>query len=700
MSAVVIVDDSIANLAIYARLVGSVAADADIRRFSDAAEALSWLAANQADLVVTDYLMPGMHGAELTRRIRDLPTVGDIPVIIVTAHADREFRLRAFTAGASDFVQSPIDHAEFRMRVRNLLLLGVHQRLVRERAAALEQELRQTEAAREQVLRDSRERLAQVIDTIPAMISATDREGREIFANAYRARLLARHAALPGEGERAARQDQIVLASAQPLAAFEQELVLDRNESRTFLTTKTPLRDSDGALGGVLTMSLDITERKRAEAQLAFQARHDFLTALPNRSALHQRLREALTEGRALALHFIDLDRFKLINDGLGHHVGDRLLVAVAERLRGTVRERDAVARLGGDEFAVLQADIGGAAEAERFAARLNALLADPFAIDGRELAVSASIGVALGGAGTAEAEELLRDADLAMYRIKAAGRNGYRLFAADMLTRARADLATEAALRAALVQGGFALHYQPQFSLRDGALIGLEALIRWRHPDGTLRPPGAFLPVAAESGLLHEIDDWVLGQACAQARGWLDALGRPLRVAVNIGALAGRAGGVRARVLAALDASGLPPELLELELTEGVLLTDADQASSELEALHRLGVRIAIDDFGTGFSSLARLASLRADRLKIDRQFIETLDREDSRAIVRAVVSLGRALRLEVMAEGVETEAQLEQVRLAGCASVQGFLTGAPVPPEALADRLQPASTAAGSAR
>ena len=699
MSAVVIVDDSIANLAIYARLVGSVAADADIRRFSDAAEALAWLAANQADLVVTDYLMPGMHGAELTRRIRDLPSVGDIPVIIVTAHADREFRLRAFTAGASDFVQSPIDHAEFRMRVRNLLQLGIHQRLVRERAAALEQELRQTEAAREQVLRDSRERLVQVIDTIPAMISATDREGREIFANAYRTRLLARHAPLPGEAERAARQDQIVLASAQPLAAFEQELMLDRNESRTFLTTKTPLRDSDGALAGVLTMSLDITERKRAEAQLAFQARHDFLTALPNRSALYQRLREALTEGRAVALHFIDLDRFKLINDGLGHHIGDRLLVAVAERLRATVRERDAVARLGGDEFAVLQTDIGGAVEAERFAARLNALLAEPFAIDGRELAVSASIGVALGGAGT-EAEELLRDADLAMYRIKAAGRNGYRLFAADMLTRARADLATEAALRAALVQGGFALHYQPQYALRDGALIGVEALIRWRHPDGTLIPPAEFLPVAAESGLLHEIDDWVLRQACAQARDWLDRLGRPLRVAVNIGALGGRAGGIRARVLAALDASGLPPELLELELTEGVLLADSDQAAAELEALHRLGVRIGIDDFGTGFSSLARLASLRADRLKVDRRFIETLDREDSRAIVHAVVSLGRALRLEVMAEGVETEAQLEQVRLAGCASVQGYLTGAPMPPEALAAQLTPAATPAGAPR
>ncbi len=693
---VVIVDDSIANLAIYARLVGSVAADADIRRFAESRDALAWLTDNPADLVVTDYLMPELHGAELTRRIRDLPLLGDVPVIIVTAHADREFRLRAFTAGASDFVQSPIDHSEFRMRVRNLLQLGIHQRLIRERAAALEQELRQTAAARDQVLRDSRERLAQVIDTIPAMISATDNGGHEIFVNAYRARLMARRMVAPEEVERAARQDQIVLASAQPLAAFEEEVVLDRNETRVFLTTKTPLRDGSGAISGVLSMSLDITERKRAEAQLAFQARHDFLTSLPNRSSLFQRMRQELAlgprpDGRLMALHFIDLDRFKYINDGLGHHVGDRLLQAVAERLRGAIRGGDVIARLGGDEFAVLQPDIASVAVAENFAVRLNRLLGEPFVIDGRELAISASIGVALSRGGDGGPEELLRDADLAMYRIKAAGRNGYQFFAADMLAQARSEVAVQAALRGALARGAFELLFQPLVELRQGEVIGAEALIRWRREDGSLALPGAFLPVAAESGLLGEIDDWVLHAACHQARDWLDQLGRPVRISVNIGVLHARAGGLKQRVLAALDAAGLPPELLELELTEGVLLADAPHALADLEALHRLGVRIAIDDFGTGYSSLASRSGLRADRVNIDKSFVETLVRENSRAIVRAVVSLGRALHLEVLAEGVETEAQLEQLRLAGCDAVQGYLTGAPMSADALLARLQP---------
>ena len=700
MAFIVVVDDSQANLKIYTRLLASVAAEAEVRAFTDPHLALDWLGINIADLVVTDYKMPAMHGAEFTRRIRLLPSGADVPVVVVTAYADLDFRLEAFEAGASDFVQSPIDHSEFRMRARNLLKLGGHQRRIQERALALEHELKQTEESRDQVLRDSRERLAQVIDTIPAMVSATDTTGQCIFVNAGRAALLGPRAGQPGETIEPDRLDQLVLSSGRPLPAFEESIVLANGEVRTFLTTKTPLREGGERLAGVLSMSLDISERKRAETLLAFQAKHDYLTSLPNRSYLFHRLREELaaqeraapeladtepagpsrSEPKRMALHFIDLDRFKNINDGLGHHIGDGLLQAVAARLQDAVRSGDMVARLGGDEFAVLQLGANSLSAVAQLAARLNDLLRQPFVIDGREIVTSASIGVTIHPDDASGPEELLRNADIAMYQIKSAGRNGFQFFTPDMLMRARAEIQLQAALRLALARNEFELMYQPQVALATGRIIGAEALIRWRREGHGLVSPGEFLQVAAESGLMAEIDDWVLGEACRQARVWLDTLGRSLRVSVNVAALDARSARLTGRVSDALAAAGLPPSLLELELTEGVLMQDAYDAAADLEALHRLGVQLAIDDFGTGFSSLARLARLRVDKLKIDRSFIETLDEANSMAIVRAVVGLGRSLRIEVVAEGVETARQLEQIRAAGCDAVQGYFTGHPM--------------------
>ncbi len=688
MAFTVVVDDSLANLAIYARLVTSVDPTVTVQKFTDPMQALGWLAENAADLVITDYMMPAMHGAELTRRIRSLPYGTDVPVFVVTAYADRDFRLEAFEAGASDFVQSPIDHSEFRMRVRNLLKLGGHQRLIRDRARTLERELKETEASRDQVLRDSRERLVQVIDTIPAMISATDTEGRCIFVNAYRAALLGERAGQPGDADESARLDRLVLASAQPLAGFEEDIILPSGDVRTFLTTKSPLREGGGRVAGVLSMSLDISDRKQSEARLAFQAKHDYLTSLPNRSYLFHRLRQELTDtprsgSRVLALHFIDLDRFKCINDGLGHHIGDCLLKAVAQRLQDAVRSGDMVARLGGDEFAILQSDAAGLDDVNQLAERLNELLLRPFTIDGREIVISASIGVTTYPGDGEGPEELLRNADLAMYRIKASGRNGFQFFAQDMLARARAEVQLQAALRVALTRGEFELRFQPQVCLRTGRIVGTEALIRWQREGLGLIGPGEFLPVAAESGLMGEIDDWVLDEACHQARRWHESTGQAIRISVNLSTLQARTGGLRTRVMQALEKAAIPPALLELELTEGVLLEDAHHAAADLEALHRLGVRISIDDFGTGFSSLARLASLHVDRLKIDKSFVETLDEPNSMAIVRAVVGLGRALRIEVVAEGVETANQLDQVRAIGCDAVQGYFTGYPVDAE-----------------
>jgi diguanylate cyclase (GGDEF)-like protein len=628
--------------------------------------------------------MPSMDGAEFTRRVRALPSCADVPLVVVTAYAERGFRIEALEAGASDFLSSPVDYPEFQSRARNLLRLGRHQRLMRDHAVALEHDLKESERSRDALIRDSRERLAQVIDTVPAMISATDTGGNCIFVNAYQSTVLDAAGRPRDNGNDPGQLDRQVLATGQPLDPFEETLTDAAGDERTFMTVKSPLRDAGGGTVGVLTTSLDITERKRAEARLVYQAEHDHLTALPNRAHLYSRLRRELDarrgSGRVFALHFIDLDRFKYVNDGLGHYFGDRLLQGVANRLQAAMRDDDMVARLGGDEFAILQSTVSSPDDATAFATRINRILFDPFMIEGREVATSASIGVTLYPKDGASPDELLQNADLAMYRVKAGQRNGFAFFAGEMLSQAREVIRLQSSLRRALDAGEFVLHYQPQIDLRTGGVVGAEALIRWRSvPDGLVLPIG-FLHVAEDIGLMRDIDQWVLDEACQQAKKWRDTVPVPVRVSVNLSPLRLPAHSFLDMVTHGLAKTGLPPELLGIELTEDILLERNHFAAGDLAELHKRGVQITIDDFGTGYSSLARLTSLRLDKLKIDRSFVAGLDDPNNFAIVRAVVSLGRSLNLEVLAEGVETAEQLEQVRLAGCDSVQGYFTGYPM--------------------
>ncbi len=607
-----------------------------------------------------------------------------MPVIVVTAYDDRDFRIEALSAGATDFLRSPVDHQEFQTRVRNLLKLGCQQRMIRDRALALERELQASERRRDQWLRESRQQLAQVIDTVPAMISATDASGRCIFVNAYQTSVLGERDPEGPCCERGAELDRLVVTSGQSIPGFEEQIIDRTGESRTFITSKTSLLAADGEIMGVLTTSLDISERKQAEARLRFQAQHDHLTALPNRGYMYERLRYELESarelGRMFALHFIDLDRFKYVNDGLGHHCGDRLLQLVAERLRSATRSNDVVARLGGDEFAVLQVDADSAADAEVFADRINRLLVEPVVIDGREIATSASIGVTLFPRDGASPEELLQNADLAMYRVKAGGRNGFEFFAPEMLSNARQAIWLQGALHRALGEQDFVLHYQPLIELRSGRLVGAEALLRWPREDGSLALPADFLRVAEESSLMPQIDEWVLREACRQGRDWLDRLEVPLRLSVNVSPAQFHSSSFCALLGSVLAETGFPPALLELELTEGTLLQSSRSLSAQLELLRGRGVRLAIDDFGTGFSSLARLANLRVDRLKIDHSFVSRLEDPTNMAVVRAVISLGRTLNIEVLAEGVETEYQLRQLAQAGCDLVQGYHCGRPM--------------------
>ncbi|KAA2214890.1 two-component system response regulator [Teichococcus oryzae] len=712
MATILILDDRTTNRNIFARLAMSLGENIRVEAFGEPEVALSWLRENDADLIVTDFRMPGMDGAEFTRQLRAIssgPAEADIPVIVITAYNDRAYRMRALEAGATDFLLSPVDHYEFVTRARNLLRMRWQQQLIQDRALNLERELEHSTRSREELLRDSRKALAQVIDTVPALISASDRDGRCVFVNASQARfsgadpgtLVGHDISLMLGAARAARSrtlDQLVFETGEALPAREEEAMGPDGTLRSFLTTKAPLHDRDGRVTAVLTTSIEITERKQAERRLSHMVHHDALTGLPNRAHLRDRLRRELARGRrgdhVFALMFLDLDRFKAVNDAYGHHLGDALLHDAAQRLTEAMRPGDMVARLGGDEFAILLADISGQEQAEELAAEVMATLSAPFQFEGMSLSVTASIGITLHPRDGTDPDELLRNADLAMYRAKAEGRNGWQFFAATMEARAREIMQIEADLRQALLRRELVLHYQPQIELRSGRVVGVEALLRWRR-NGKLTGPGPFLAVAEETGLIGPINEWVLAEACRQAAAWAEdwkAAGvAPLRMGVNLSPVQFRRQDVPALVLRVLGETGLDPALLDLELTEGILMDQGAEMAARLQSLRARGICISVDDFGTGYSSLSYVKNFPVDRLKIDQSFVRgmTSDANDA-AIVRTIIELAHVLRLQVVAEGVETEAQLEALRAEGCDEVQGFFFSEAVPPDTIAELLR----------
>ena len=411
-------------------------------------------------------------------------------------------------------------------------------------------------------------------------------------------------------------------------------------------------------------------------------ALHDTLTGLPNRALLAERLEQGLAQVQRhktmLAVMCLDLDRFKQVNDTAGHPVGDALLRAVAGRLRGCVRSCDTVARLGGDEFAIIQAPLGHMDEVGTLAQRIVETLSEPYELSGQQVVIGASVGIALAPVDAADMGHLLKMADVALYRAKADGRGLFRMFEPGMDTEQQARRALESDLRRGVEMQEFELHYQPLVDLCSGQVSALEALIRWRHPERGLVSPDDFIPLAEATGLIGPIGAWVLHRACADAAGWP----RDLKVAVNVSPAQFKGPGLVAAVLDALAASALAPERLELEITETAFLADTDATLAVLHKLRTTGVRIAMDDFGTGYSSLGYLRSFPFDKIKIDRCFIKDIETSvDCKAIVHAVTGLGSNLGIAITAEGVETIAQLNQLRADGCDQVQGFLFSRPVP-------------------
>ncbi len=471
------------------------------------------------------------------------------------------------------------------------------------------------------------------------------------------------------------------LAARQPFRGLLCRLDEVAGRAHTVRVAGKPIVDANGRFGGYRGAATDITAELQAQTQAQYLARHDPFTGLPNRLQLQERLQQTLAECRrrhgTAAILCLDLDHFKEVNDRLGHAAGDLLIKTCAGRLAACVREIDTVARFGGDEFAVLQVGIEDLADVQGLGDRLLAELAQPFDLDGQEALVTASIGVALIPADGDEPELLLQSADIALYRAKSEGGNRFRFFEAGMDARARERKALEADLRSALHNGELELYYQPFINLRHGRLAGIEALVRWHHPERGLIEPRAFIEIAEQTGLIMPIGEWVLQTACAQAAVWQD-----VRMSVNLSAVQFRHADLVGAVRSALDRSRLAPGRLELEVTESVLLEDPQESLLTLLRLKDLGVRIAIDDFGTGPSSFGHLRTFPFDKIKIDRSFVRDLDQDrDAEAIIKAVVTLGKGLGIETCAEGVERVDQLTQLASDGCDEVQGYLFCRPVP-------------------
>jgi diguanylate cyclase (GGDEF)-like protein/PAS domain S-box-containing protein len=535
--------------------------------------------------------------------------------------------------------------------------------------------------------------LRQIIDHIPSQITVKDaRDRRYVLAN----RVAEIHVGLSNDAivgktasdifpralaETIARDDDESLRFPEGLSLDEHRWESKVSGSRLITSKRIGIRDQAGEPRYIINVVEDVTERRRADEQIAHLAHYDALTDLPNRVLFREQVERELQRskrGKQFALLYIDIDEFKGINDSLGHHVGDELLKIVAARLKHCIRETDLVARLGGDEFAVIQANAGNVADVVEFVTRIHEAIRQPYQCLGHQLSTDASIGIALAPRDGTDLEQLIKNADLAMYAAKADGRRTHRFFEPAMDASAKARLKMQQDLRQALVDGGFEIHYQPVVDLRNDEIAGCEALLRWRHPERGMVSPAEFIPVAEDTGLIVELGEWVLRTACAEAASWPDHI----RVAVNVSPVQLKCQSLALKVVGALADSGLPASRLELEITEAVLIRDDEAALAILHQLRAIGVRIALDDFGTGYSSLSYLKRFPFDKIKIDRCFISDVAEIDgSSAIVQAVVNIAAARNMTTTAEGVETLAQKERLRALGCTEMQGYLFSAAKP-------------------
>jgi len=639
---------------------------------------LERLAEGGIDVVLLDFSLPDSTGLDSFRALHGARP--EVPVIILTSLDDDSLAVRAVAEGAQDYLVK-------RDTDTRLLTRALRYAIERHRA--------------ERAMRESEERYALAVRGASDGLWDWQVTAGTLYLSPRWKAMLGYGADEIGdrpedwfdlvvEADRELLRSAIASRPRDHEEHFEVEHRMRHRDGREIwvLTRGVVVRDAGGKLVRLAGSQTDISARKRAEQQLLHDALHDGLTGLANRTLFLDRLTMAVAQrrrgvGRAeFAVLFLDLDRFKTINDSLGHSAGDRLLVAIARRLEQLMRPTDTIARLGGDEFAVLARDVRDGPGAAHVAERIQESFARPFEIDGQEVFASTSIGIAMPDPEGSSADGLLRDADLAMYRAKAAGRGRYEVFDQELHRAAVALLKLETELRRAVAQDEFVMHYQPIVALDSGRIVGFEALARWRHPERGLVAPAHFIAVAEETGLVVPLGWLVLRRACNQARDWRERFPAkpPLFMAVNVsGKLFAQDGAVE-QVLRILEQSRLPPEGLRLEVTENVVLDHGEDVMRRLRMLRDFGVQLSIDDFGTGYSSLSYLQRFRYDSLKIDRSFVHDIEIEDSRAIIETILSLAQHLGIGVVAEGVETPEQLARLRGLGCPLGQGFWFARPL--------------------
>ena len=640
------------------------------------------------DIVLLDVVMPGMNGFECCRRIRDDADGGRVPIVILTGMDDDASIERAYELGATDFMPKPMPWKVLGHRVRYLLRASRSLEALARSEASLAHAQSLARVGNwewrpggsptfwsDEVYRILGLEPGSVVPGLPAALERVPPEDREQVEAAFRAMLK--------EGER---------------GHFEHRIVRPDGGERTVLSSAEAVRDASGRAILVRGTAQDITERKQIEGRIRQLAYFDSLTGLPNRLQFKEQvaraLRHAGRDSGRIAVMFLDLDRFKQINDSLGHTAGDELLKAVAARLGGCLRGGDevgragnATARLGGDEFTVLLTALNGAEDAARVAERIVQELARPFAIYGHELFISASIGIAVYPDDGSDVDTLLKNADVALYYAKDLGRNRYQFYSNDLNARALERLELERDLHRALERRELLLHYQPQIDTTTGRVTGVEALLRWNHPGRGMVPPAHFISVAEQTGLIVPIGEWVLVEACRQTRAWSEQGVGGLEVWVNVSGAQFRDRRLVDAVRKALDSSGIEPARLVIEATETIMLDDREATLAAVHELKEMGIGVAIDDFGTGYSSLAYLKRFPLDTLKIDGSFVRDIgDDPDDQAIVSAIIAMARSLGLQVLAEGVETCAQARRLLDMGCQRMQGYHFSRPVPADAIA--------------
>ena len=673
-----VVDDQPVNVQLLEYLLKTTGYE-NVHSTTDPRQVVALHLKHRFDLIILDLHMPHMDGFQVMEALKPLESESWLPVLVVTAEPDK--KLAALEAGARDFIGKPLDTVEVMTRIRNLLEVRLMHRESREYGARLERTVRERTAALERF----RRAMDATADGI-FLIDAASLALVDVSDGACRMLGFSREALLRIDpvalGLTTADQLQRHLATnaaAHESDIAETELLRAGGEGAVPVEISWQWQEA-GSSKLLIAVARDISERIHAQQRLKHLASYDALTGLPNRTLFFQNLREAieLAQDKAwrVAVLFITLDRFKIVNDSLGPALGDELLRQFSNRLVRVIGLRDSVGRLGGDEFAlILNATREQEQEPVRVANEIRESLRTPFDLNGQKAVLTASIGIAVYPDDALEPSTLVKYADTAMVRAKEAGRDGYRFFTAGMNVQVLARLDLELALRGALEGGQFVLHYQPKLELNTGRVSGVEALLRWNRPGHGLVYPAEFVPVLEETGMVVRVGEWIVDEACRQIAEWNEQGVRELRVAVNVSSRQFVEGDLEGVVRGAIGRHGIEPGMLELELTESALMTNAERTIEVLERLKALGIRIAIDDFGTGYSSLAYLKRFPIDKLKIDIAFVrDIVNNPDDAAIALAIISMAHSLHMQVIAEGVETRAQMAYLRRNRCDEIQGF--------------------------